>query len=876
MYTNNLAASTAIVASTSGEYSLQIPRSQWVEVLVDCPRVTGLFTYGLPEQLEVKPGDILSVPFGTQTIGGIAIRKLTKPPQDIPIEKIRNIEDVVSAGFFPDFYWELLNRVAKYYYTPLIQVIRVALPPGLLGKSQRRIRLISHKNTSPSSPSSPSLPLSFSFSPAAKKIIDLLQTQQEGDYSFIYLNRQVRGAYRAVRELRKLGLIETYLEAPRLTKPKLQKAVILIKNNFAVDLTARQTEILEVLRRRGGEMWLTELLQTCSAGSSTIKAIEKKAYVVVEEKEVLRTDRAENADEIFTGQQAKNLTPAQQIALETINNINGYASILLHGVTGSGKTEVYLQAIAPLLQKGKSALVLVPEIGLTPQLTDRFRARFGSKVSVYHSALSDGERYDTWRQMLAGEPQVVIGTRSAIFAPLPNLGLIILDEEHDSSFKQDSPIPTYHARKVATWRAELENCPLVLGSATPSLESWVNVGGQGDKEKRGQGEKGTRRQGEKEDFEANSFSPSPALPLSPSFYLSLPERVNSRPLPPVEIVDMREELQQGNRSIFSKSLQSGLQQLVETGQQGILFIHRRGHSTFVSCRSCGYVMECPYCDVSLSYHQTEAGAAQVLRCHYCNYATPHPKNCPDCCSTYLKFFGSGTQKVAQELAKQFPDLRFIRFDSDTTRNKGAHRTLLTRFAKGEAHLLIGTQMLTKGLDLPQVTLVGVVSADGLLNLSDYRASERAFQTLTQVAGRAGRGEDPGRVIIQTYTTEHKVIEAVKQHDYQTFIQDELEQREALNYPPYGRLILLRLSSLDDIQVENTATQIAEKLQQQSEIDVLGPAPANILRVANRYRWQILLKFAPEDLPQLPDWEEIRQLCPDSVSLTIDIDPLNIM
>jgi len=287
-------------------------------------------------------------------------------------------------------------------------------------------------------------------------------------------------------------------------------------------------------------------------------------------------------------------------------------------------------------------------------------------------------------------------------------------------------------------------------------------------------------------------------------------------------------------------------------------------------------MECPYCDVSLSYHQPEAGAPQILRCHYCNYATPHPKNCPDCCSPYLKFFGSGTQRVAQELTKQFPDLRFIRFDSDTTRNKGAHRTLLTRFAKGEAHLLIGTQMLTKGLDLPQVTLVGVVSADGLLNLSDYRASERAFQTLTQVAGRAGRGEDPGRVIIQTYTTEHQVIQAVQQHDYQSFIQDELEQREALNYPPLGRLILLRLSSLDEVQVENTATEIAEKLQEESDIEVLGPAPANITRVASRYRWQILLKFAPEDLPQLPDWQEIRDLCPDSVSLTIDIDPLNII
>jgi primosomal protein N' (replication factor Y) len=623
-----------------------------------------------------------------------------------------------------------------------------------------------------------------------------------------------------------------------------------------------------VLRRRGGELWQSELLQICNASSSIVKTLAQKGYIVVEEREVLRTEQSP----ALAQDRPKTLNAAQASALETIQTLNGFAQVLLHGVTGSGKTEVYLQAIAPLLQVGKSALVLVPEIGLTPQLTDRFRARFGNKVSVYHSALSEGERYDTWRQMLAGDPQVVIGTRSAIFAPLPNLGLIILDEEHDSSFKQDSPIPTYHARTVAQWRAELENCPLVLGSATPSLESWLSVGeqrsrGAGEQGSRGAGERGSRVAGEE------FLTPHSSLP---THYLPLPERINSRPLPPVEIVDMREELQQGNRSIFSRSLQEALQQLKERQQQGILFIHRRGHSTFVSCRSCGYVLECPYCDVSLAYHHTEQGAPELLRCHYCNYTRSHPKFCPDCSSPYLKFFGSGTQKVTQELARQFPQLRLIRFDSDTTRNKGAHRTLLTQFANGEADLLVGTQMLTKGLDLPQVTLVGVVAADGLLNLSDYRASERAFQTLTQVAGRAGRGDDPGRVIVQTYTSEHPVIQAVRSHDYQSFSQAELEQRQDLNYPPYGRLILLRLSSLDPIQVENTAQIIATALSDNEELEILGPAPAGILRVANRYRWQILIKFAADELPQLPDWEQVRSLCPQSVSLTIDVDPLNIM
>ena len=343
---------------------------------------------------------------------------------------------------------------------------------------------------------------------------------------------------------------------------------------------------------------------------------------------------------------------------------------------------------------------------------------------------------------------------------------------------------------------------------------------------------------------------------------------------------MRSELQQGNRSIFSRSLTEGLQQLQERGQQGILFIHRRGHSTFVSCRSCGYVVECPHCDVSLAYHHTHEDAAELLRCHYCNFVRSHPQSCPECGSPYLKFFGSGTQRVAQELAQAFPQLRFIRFDSDTTRTKGAHRTLLTRFANGEADLLVGTQMLTKGLDLAQVTLVGVVAADGLLNLPDYRASERAFQTLTQVAGRAGRGNDPGRVIIQTYTPEHQVIQAVRRHEYQSFIETELQQREALNYPPYGRLILLRLSSTDAAQVQETAEMLAATLTHKDEdsaaYEILGPAPATILRVANRYRWQIMLKFAPDSLPHLPDFTELRLLCPSSVSLTIDVDPLNLM
>lgn len=382
-----------------------------------------------------------------------------------------------------------------------------------------------------------------------------------------------------------------------------------------------------------------------------------------------------------------------------------------------------------------------------------------------------------------------MGTRSAIFLPLRNLGLIILDEEHDSSYKQDVT-PCYHARTVARWRATLENCPLILGSATPSLETWVechpstqNVSSGDASPGHGQSEGLTKFN--IQNSALPTHHPSTHHPYTPpAIYLSLPERVQARPLPQVEVIDMREELQRGNRSILSSRLQRALTEMKQQGNQGLLFIHRRGHSSFVSCRSCGFVIMCPHCDVSLSYHQPHAhSATTTLRCHYCGYSQGHPRHCPDCGSPYLKHFGSGTQRVVNALAETFPDLSCIRFDSDTTRNKGSHRALLTRFAEGEADLLVGTQMLTKGIDLPQVTLVGIIAADGLLYMNDYWASERALQMLIQVAGRAGRGDQPGEVLLQTYTPDHPVIEAVTQHAYEPFITEEWEQRQLLQYPP---------------------------------------------------------------------------------------------
>lgn len=832
-----------------------------------------LFTYRQPAHLEIQLGDILSIPFGNQQLGGIALGLLHQLPAELESTQLREVDAIVCRGLFPPDYWPLLQRVADYYCTPLIQVVRGALPPGLLARSQRRLRLSAQvwalKTDLLTSPWLD--PAQSPFSPAGQQLFHLLLTSKTGDYSWQFIQQQVKGAAGASRELQRADLVETYLESPKPVQAKLQQAVTWLGSGVE-SITPRQQEVIQVLQRLGGEAWLSELVQQCRCSSSLIKALESKGYVAVAPKPVLRQEAALP----LPRDQPKPLNLDQARALKAINASPG--TVLLHGVTGSGKTEVYLQAIAPVLQRGQSALVLVPEIGLTPQLTDRFRARFGDAVLVYHSALSQGERYDTWRQMLGegvsggspGSGWVVIGTRSAVFAPLANLGLIILDEEHDSSFKQDQPAPCYHARTVASWRSQLCGCPLVLGSATPSLESWLLA------------RPGMDLSGDKP---AGQETPSGGEKSPNALYLSLPERIQARPMPPIEVVDMRQELFEGNRSMFSRKLQMRLRQLGDRRAQAILFIQRRGHSTFVSCRSCGYVATCPHCDVSLTYHDPaperdarQAPRYNLLRCHYCNYTAPVPETCPDCHSPYIKYFGSGTQKVEQALRQEFPELHLLRFDSDTTRTKGAHRAILDKFANGEADILLGTQMLTKGLDLPQVTLVGILAADGMLHFSDYRASERSFQTLTQVAGRCGRGDEPGRVILQTYSPTHPVVGAVVEQDYPAFAASELAFRQMLHYPPCGRLVLFKLSGLDGTAVETSASQVAAYLQslQPPGVEVLGPIPASIAKINQRYRWQVLLKSPLEIEPVVPQMASLRSHGRQGVAITLDIDPLNLM
>ncbi len=484
---------------------------------------------------------------------------------------------------------------------------------------------------------------------------------------------------------------------------------------------------------------------------------------------------------------------------------NKFLAFLLHGVTGSGKTEVYLQAIAAALRTGRQAAALVPEISLTPQMVELFRKRFGDQVAVLHSSLSGGERYDEWRRIKEGHAPVVLGTRSAVFAPFTQPGIFILDEEHEPSYKQDDHL-RYHAREVALKRALLSNAVVVLGSATPSLES---------------------------QFRASSLGPYQLLTLS--------HRIDKRPLPPVRIIDLRAEIKNGNRSIFSRCLEAAVNERLEKGEQTLLFLNRRGYTTFVVCRECGLVLKCPHCDISLTYH-----LVGLLRCHYCNYTSSLPALCPGCGSDYIRQFGAGTQKVEEEAHRLFPRARIVRMDSDTTSRKGSHERIFNAFRKGQADILIGTQMIAKGLDLPDITLVGVINADSTLYMPDFRAAERTFQLLTQVAGRTGRGSLPGEVLVQTYSPEHYSITSAAAHDCEGFYRSELMLRRALGYPPFSHLARLLFTHAAEDEVKKGAEQVRELLERvittgSFAVDILGPAPAPLSRIKGQYRWQLVLK-----------------------------------
>lgn len=481
--------------------------------------------------------------------------------------------------------------------------------------------------------------------------------------------------------------------------------------------------------------------------------------------------------------------------------------VLLHGVTGSGKTEVYLGAIAAALAEGRQAIMLVPEISLTPQMVHRFRARFGDRVAVLHSALSDGEKFDEWVRIRRGDVSVAIGARSAVFAPFTRVGIIIVDEEHESTYKQDGQAPSYHAREVAEERARREGALLVLGSATPALETFWRA------------EHGRIR------------------------YLRLPRRIDDRPLPPVTLVDMRAELRGFNRSVFSRPLQAALAETLAAGEQAILFLNRRGFNTFVLCRACGEAVQCPHCAVTLTYHLPGAGrpAPRRLECHYCGHQAPVPETCPHCGSKQIRYLGAGTERVEEELRALLPGARTLRMDVDTTRRKGSHAGIVEAFDRGEADVLIGTQMVAKGLDFGRVTLVGVILADVTLNLPDFRSAERTFQLVTQVAGRAGRGDRPGRVLVQTYNPDHFAIVAAAGHDYELFYRQQILLRQSMGYPPYAELIRLVFTGPEQAEVQAAAAHVHRLLRDGFPGELLDPTPAPLARLRGMYRHHVILK-----------------------------------
>ncbi|WP_417650362.1 primosomal protein N' [Enterococcus faecalis] len=604
----------------------------------------------------------------------------------------------------------------------------------------------------------------------------------------------------------------------------------------------KKEQLLYYLQRLGTEK-VTAVKEMKELGFSTalLNEAAKNGWLTFIEKEAYRDPFANQTFEKTT---ALSLNAEQQVAVETIlQSVQEQQSqtYLLEGITGSGKTEIYLQVIAEVLNQGKTAIMLVPEISLTPQMVQRFKSRFGEHVAVMHSGLSQGEKYDEWRKIERGEAEVVVGARSAIFAPIENIGVIIIDEEHEASYKQEET-PRYHARDLAIWRSEYHHCPVVLGSATPSLES--------------------RARAQKNVYQR----------------LRLTQRANqAATLPTIDVVDMRQEVENGNVSSFSMSLQEKLQERLEKNEQSVLLLNRRGYSSFVMCRDCGYVLPCPNCDISLTLHMD----SKTMKCHYCGHEERIPYRCPNCGQDKIRYYGTGTQKVEEELQTLLPESRILRMDVDTTRRKGAHEKILRTFGEGQADILLGTQMIAKGLDFPNVTLVGVLNADTALNLPDFRSSERTFQLLTQVSGRAGRAEKPGEVIIQSFNPEHYAIQLAKAQDYEDFYTKEMYIRHRGDYPPYYFTVQITASHPEENEATKQMFQIATKLKQglSPQAILLGPTPNAIMRVNNRYFYQVIIKYKQEPMLQ-PLLKEIltdtQRATARGLKLSIDAEPMNFI
>ena len=823
----------------------------FAEVVFPIP-VQHAYTYLVPERFDedVVPGVRVLAPFGPRKVTGFVTGRTEKT--DYP--DLKAIEEVLDpVPLFTPEVLELARWIADYYLCGWGEVLKAALPAGIHLNSERVLRLL-HNDP---------IELAESLktrSPRQAEIIRRLAMNNPITLNKLKNQMSVSSFYSSLKRLRQEGYVRVELSLPRPKVGKKYETIVKIPGQYTHDdmesfipeleiKAPKQAKSLRVLLEANNrEFTRMALARQAGTNLSSINSLVDKGYIELETREILR-DYYNNVK--YELPKKLVLNPDQQNALDKIKagiDVPEASTFLLHGVTGSGKTQVYIDAIYYSLSKGQTAIVLVPEIALTPQMVSRFRAHFGEQVAVFHSRMSPGERYDSWRLTWEGRHKIVIGPRSAIFAPLKNVGLIVIDEEHEPSFKQTDLTPRYNARDVAVVRALLEKAVVVLGSATPSVESFFNA------------------QIEKYQL------------------LQLPKRIDDVPMPKIELVDMKREpkiIGRNSPVIFSRLLRKKIDEKLNLGEQIILFLNRRGFATLFKCKDCGYTAMCKHCDITLTYHIR----GNILKCHYCGYTRRAPEKCPECGGGDVLFRGVGTQRVEDELTELFPGVKAVRMDLDTTRGRMAHDRILKKFGSGEYQILLGTQMVAKGLDFPNVTLVGVISADTELFLPDFRAAERTFQLVTQVAGRAGRKDKIGEVIVQSYEPGHYSLNYAKTHNFNDFFRSELFDRHGKFYPPYSRLVNIVFRGKEELKVRKAAENFAQLIKKDPCFEMLGPVPSPLAKIQNFYRWHLLFKsIKKSDAGSKILKNSIREALAlykkrhryKGVTITIDVDPGSIM
>lgn len=821
--------------------------SRYARVAVPRP-LYQTFLYRVPEGLadQVVPGCRVVVPFGRTQLTGW-VDELVDEPEDAPA-RVRDVLDAPDPEpvLDPELL-ELCRWVAGYYVAPLGLVFRAALPAPLTAESAERLRRRDGASAGP-------------LTASEQALLDYVD-RHKGPVKLSSVRRALGpGAWtRSARRLAERGLLDIEHETPSARPPLRTRQVVrltralrsLQERDRTFRRATRQRELFEYLESVGGRAEVAHLTERLGFSRSVVQGLAERGLASVEREEVpahpFGAPAGEPEETGYTPTEAQRSVIERLLAATT----DATGVFVLKGVTGSGKTLVYIELLRELVsRRGKGAIVLVPEISLTPQTLGRFRAAFGDDVALFHSALSDGERYAAWRALRDGRKRIVVGARSAIFAPVRDLGAIIIDEEHEGSYKQNDPAPRYHAREVAVVRARRAGALCLLGSATPSLEAWWQAS-------------------------AGAWH-----------LLELPERIGERPLPGVRVIDLREE-HRARRArgedpgplVLSASLRSAIAERLARGEQAILLLNRRGYSTFLQCRECGAVRSCRRCNVTLTHHRRPPR----LVCHHCDHQEPVPETCPDCGAPELSHRGVGTEQVERVLGEQFPEARVARMDVDTTSGKWSHHEILGRMARRDVDILLGTQMIAKGLDFPQVTLVGVINADVGLNLPDFRASERTFQLLTQVAGRAGRGPAGGEAIIQTWMPDHYAVRFAVTHDYRGFAEHELSERAEPGYPPHLRLANLVFSGANEVRVQETAESAERWLagllsaRGLSALRLVGPAPCPIDRIRDRSRWHLLVKSAETGpLTRVLRYFAVRFEPAAGVRVEIDRDPVSLL